>query len=117
MEREERMEANDDLRGSISVFNVEFTPPHSLYYILHHSNPPHKRTIGIILSLIVRIILLHIKASVQTQVQAILILSQERLRQTPRRAAARSKGMHASERCLAGNTRVPVKEDGIGWAN
>ena len=27
------------------------------------------------------------------------------------------RNMHASGRCLAGNTRVPVREDAIGWSN
>ena len=34
-------------------------------------------------------------------------------------AASRStiRSMHASGRCLAGDTRVPVKEDATGWSN
>ena len=72
-----------------------------------------QEAISIIHSLIVWIIVFYIKASAQ----AILILAQIEI--TTDTAASRStiKGMHASGRCLAGNTRVPVKEDAIGWGN
>ena len=50
MERVERMEESDDIRRKISMFNIWFhSSTHSVHYMLHHSNPPHKGTISIIL--------------------------------------------------------------------
>lgn len=95
------------------MFNVKFTPAYSLHYILHHCNPTQKRTISMIPSLIVWIILWYTNASVQV----ISIHGQTKV--TTDTAANRStiRSIHASGRCLAGNTRVPVKDDAIGWGN